>query len=531
MDVKQEAGNAQARYNALKDERTHFVERGHSCARLTIPSLFQKDVVAARNMKIADPAQSLGARGVNTLSSKLILSLFPLHTAFFKMSLNELDVAAAENDSDQAREAVRQIKKGLAAYERHAMRDIEASGDITVMHEAVKHLIVVGNVGVYVGDKGSTRMYSLNNYVVARTPSGDVMEAIVEEETLYSSLPNDFVEQLRAEEVTRKLAGEKPLGTVGGTGTVSIYTHIRMSDGNVTWHQEVNGKLVPGTESSVPEKANPWLFLRLIRVDGEDYGRSYVESYLGDLESLEVLTRAVTDAAKAATKVIWFVKPNGTTKAQVLAQAPNNSVKSGNAEDVTVLRMDKQADLAVAKELMQVTRQQLAYAFLINTEAMRDAERVTAEEIRFIAQELDDSLGGVYSLLTREFQLPYVRRRLHLFAKKTGAPKLPEGVVDPVIVTGFSALGRGHETDQMLRALDKVSMVLSNPSLGEWVDIAKIIERIFINEGLDVADIMIPEEVRKKIREDQTAKEMAMKLGPEAMRQGAALGQQPQPNQ
>ena len=50
----------------------------------------------------------------------------------------------------------------------------------------------------------------------------------------------------------------------------------------------------------------------------------------------------------------------------------------------------------------------MSYAFLLNTAIQRDAERVTAQEIRYMAQQLETAMGGIYSLLSQEFQLPLV---------------------------------------------------------------------------------------------------------------------------
>ena len=52
----------------------------------------------------------------------------------------------------------------------------------------------------------------------------------------------------------------------------------------------------------------------------------------------------------------------------------------------------------------------------------RDAERVTAAEVNLMAQELENSLGGIYSILTQEFQLPYLRRRMHLLVRQGKVP-------------------------------------------------------------------------------------------------------------
>ena len=52
-------------------------------------------------------------------------------------------------------------------------------------------------------------------------------------------------------------------------------------------------------------------------------------------------------------------------------------------------------------------------------EVQRQAERVTATEVSLVANELQDALGGVYGILTTEFQLPYLTSKLAIKAKET----------------------------------------------------------------------------------------------------------------
>ena len=49
--------------------------------------------------------------------------------------------------------------------------------------------------------------------------------------------------------------------------------------------QEVKGKVVAQTSYDLDK--SPFIALRFNRIDGMNYGRSHVESYLGDLRSLE----------------------------------------------------------------------------------------------------------------------------------------------------------------------------------------------------------------------------------------------------
>lgn len=501
---------AESRYTQLTSDRAHFVERGDRCAKLTIPTLFQRDVTTTVNLKIKDPEQTVGANGVNTLAAKMILSLMPMNTPFFKLNLDEIN-------PDLEDELTKEVMAGLGVIERQTLRDIENSGDITVVFEALKHLIVVGNVLTFVGEKG-TRMYDLNKYVVLRSPEGEWREIVICEEVSPTSLDKEMLEKLSAE-------GKVPSGD-SAEKHLKMYTHVIRKDGRVIWHQEVCGHVIEDSKSDVPEEGNPWIPLRFLRVDGESYGRSYVEMFLGDLNSLEVLTKAVNEGSAAAAKVIFLVKPNGTTNPKVIAQAPNLSVRTGDANDVSVLRLDKQADMAVAKEMIVTIERRLAYAFMMNAQVMRDAERVTAEEVRFVAQELDNSLGGIYSLLSKEFQLPYVKRRLFLLRKRKNIPKLPKEV-SPAIVTGFAALGRGHDGEKLMRFLEKCEKAAQvAQALGGKINIDELILRFAIADGIDTDGLLIPADVQNQNQQMQMGMGMIEKLGPEVLKQAGPLIQQ-----
>ena len=40
------------------------------------------------------PWQSVGAKGVNVLASKLMLALFPINTSFFKLQVNDAELSS-----------------------------------------------------------------------------------------------------------------------------------------------------------------------------------------------------------------------------------------------------------------------------------------------------------------------------------------------------------------------------------------------------------------------------------------------------
>jgi hypothetical protein len=225
--------------------------------------------------------------------------------------------------------------------------------------------------------------------------------------------------------------------------SLDLYTYICRKDKNWEVYQEVKGMTIPKSGGTYPLDKNPFIPLRFTRIDGEDYGRGYVEEYIGDLRSLEALTRAIVEGAAASSKVLFLVRPNGTTKQSTLARAPNGAIVQGDAADVTTLQVQKYNDFRVAQETGARITERLSYAFLLNSAVQRNAERVTAEEVRYMAQELETALGGVYSILSQEFQVPLVKLLLAKLEANGKMPKMPKDSIKPQIVTGLEALGRG----------------------------------------------------------------------------------------
>ena len=91
--------------------------------------------------------------------------------------------------------------------------------------------------------------------------------------------------------------------------------------------------------------------------------------------------------------------------------------------DVSVLQVNKFNDLRVALEAARTIEERLSLAFLLHSAVQRNAERVTAEEIRFMAAELEDALGGLYTVLSQELQLPLVKSRITRLTKSKKLPK------------------------------------------------------------------------------------------------------------
>ena len=86
--------------------------------------------------------------------------------------------------------------------------------------------------------------------------------------------------------------------------------------------------------------------------------------------------------------------------------------------------MGKTADFATAANLITQLERRINEAFLVLS--VRQSERTTAEEVRLTQLELERSLGGLFSLLTVEFLVPYLNRKLLVLQHSGQLPKIQE---------------------------------------------------------------------------------------------------------
>ena len=80
---------ARVRYSQLTSHRSAFLDVAIDCAKLTIPTLLLTEETATPYSRFSTPWQSVGAKGVVTLASKLMLGLLRPSTTFFKLQLDD----------------------------------------------------------------------------------------------------------------------------------------------------------------------------------------------------------------------------------------------------------------------------------------------------------------------------------------------------------------------------------------------------------------------------------------------------------
>lgn len=478
-------------WTKLDGNRGSSLMTARECSALTLPHLLppegHKD-----NASLPTPYQSLGARGVNNLTSKMLMALFPTNTPFFRFSINPALIE--EIDQNDMKEA---IDEAMRKRENKLLRRVETSNLRSTLGNALKHLIVAGNGLIHLPKKGKSRLYNLTQYVVVRDALGNVTKVIIKE----SAHPNTLPENVQA-------VCEIPKEDKDPVDQVEIYTCMKLNDkGGYEWHQEINDIEAPGSKGSVPKgETPPYVPLRWQAISGSDYGVGLVEEYLGDLRSLEGLTASVVDFAAVAAKIILLLHPNATTQLKDLKDATSGDVVVGDIKDLDVFQLDKYADFKVAKEVIDDLSLRLSHVFLLQSGTVRDAERVTAAEISAMAQELEDVLGGVYTVMSQELQLPLVKRLISAENFKK-LPKIDgEDSIDPVIVTGFEALGRGHELNKLRAYMQDLVGTVGEEVAASLIDPQKAAKQLGLGHNIDITDIL---KSKDQIESDNAANQQA----------------------
>lgn len=454
-------------WSTLGQAHSGPLERGRRCSTLTIPSVLPPDGVNDSTV-LEPPYQSLGARGCNNLTSKMLLTMFPPGSSPFRYTISRdaLEVAAEGEAAE--------VQKALAQRESDIMDHVESSPQRPILYEYFLHLIVAGNALLFYPDMDNMRMYRLDQYRVRRNGTGHPLDCVVLEKVHPTTL----------EEEVRLACEVKDTETAD----VEVYTKIEWRKGKCEYWQEINNIEVPGSRGKAPAAASPWIPGRWKAVPGNHYGRGHVEEVLGDLISYEGLCKAIVQFAAVAAKIVFLKHPSASTRMEDINNAESGDTVQGDARDIDVLQLEKYADFQVAQRVGESLEQRLSQSFLLRSGATRDAERVTAEEIRAVAQELEDVHGGVYTVQSVDLQRPWVNRTILILEKARKIPVMPKGMVTPVIVTGFQALGRNHSLNKLRGAVADLSNLFGPEVTAQLLKSPVVAKRLFTGWGVENVD-------------------------------------------
>jgi len=468
-------------FSELDGKRQGVLERARECARLTIPSVLPP-VGYTEEMALPTPYQSVGSRGVNQLVAKLLMVIMPPNIPFFKLYVPPTLAKAAGIDTTKMNELLKAIEDAVMDY----------LDDLNVRHyisAVLRDAAVTGNGLLYFGKKG-LKVFRLDNYVVARDASGNLIKLITREKVAWQGLPKDIQKSILNKKELRIDDPEEHFKE-----GVTLWTMAELKDGKWVVTQEVEDVVI--NQVKIPPEKFPYIVVRWSHVPGENYGRGIVEQYLGDLKSLEALSEALVSGAIQASRVIWLVSPTSVLTPKDIQDAWNGDVLVGNAADVQAVQLQKYADFQWVMNKAAEIEQRLAQVFFLVPSAIRDAERVTAEEIRLLSQELETALGGVYTLLTTELQRPLLQLTLNKLISENKIPDIEKykDFIKIGIITGFAGLGRAEDFNRLIQFLQAAAVV---PNAASYLKTDEVLQQMATSLGIDPTLIMSEQELIQK---------------------------------
>ena len=494
-------GVIQGEYEKLTSTRDPYLRRARDVSKLTLPYLVPEEGDQS-SAALKTPYQSIGARGINNLANKLLIALLPPNQPFFRLLPDPSQVRMAKEEDP---ELVSKVEKALGEIERNAMREVESGNLRATVYETLRHLEVAGNALLYLEGSSKARMYPLSQYVVVRDFMGNLLKVLIKETLSHESLPERVRNIVPTQESPDK--------------NLDLYTRIALEGERWTFRQELLGIDVTADSNAGWKKDEcPYLALRWNKIDGEDYGRGIGEDLMGDLLTAEGLSQALVEAAALLAQVKFGVHPNGTTRAEDITQCENGGVFSGIEDEVFVLSADKYGDLNVTMQTLAKIEETLSRAFLLSS-VVRDADRVTAEEIRFLAQELEAGLGGVYSTQSQDLQLPLVRTILATMVKDGKIKNLPKDSVKPVIVTGMDAIGRGNDLSKLDTYVAGIAQILGPEFVPQYLNVSEYLRRRGTALALDTDGLVKTEDQVAQQEQQKQQQALAERAAPQVVQQ------------
>lgn len=479
---------ADAVWSELENKRRTLMSRLEKYAGWTLPRLLTPDGFNPLTEDLRHDWQSVGAQSVNHVVNKMVLSLFAPSRPFMRLEADP--TWKAEQIAQGLEESM--IDDALATAEQRAVKELDRRGDVRAkLYVTLSNMVALGNALVYLPPKKdeAVRCFSIRTYCVRRTGAGQVKTLVTKESFLFDELEPAVQDALLAMKKHYKHDTK-----------VDYYRLIvRNRNGGYDMTQWVDSNQLPKEyNGSWKEEDMPYRVLVWNLKDGSDYGTGLVEDYAGDFAALSALSEAQIKGAILASEFRWLVNPSGMTKPEDLEESENGAAIPGLKDDISLVTTSKGNDIAQVQAVASDYVQRIGRGFLLGSTVTRQAERVTAEEIRMQAQELETSFGGTYSRVAVDMQLPIARWLL-----KSIDLSLKNTKLQLAIITGLDALSRSGDLDNLRAAIQDLSGLQALGEVAQQLNINALVSTIFAGHGLSASKYV---KAPQKVQEEQEAR-------------------------
>ena len=485
VPVETKKGKIGERYEKEHVERKSLLDSARRCAELTKPWVLPNEAQGPDD-ELPENFQSVGSRGVTNIVGKSLTALFSphwfQHTLAAEIKYDRLVPDEVKQDIASELYMRDLVMQGvlMSAHNRSKEGDNRAptSTFLTRKRAALDQLFVTGDVLEHLTNDYRLVVFRRDQYVTKRDSEALVCYHTIKERKDPMGLAEDMQAkaQLSPETMTAESAAER---------MTDMYTHVEWNPKSQVWviQQELNGEVINEFEETV----TPYFASTFELSPGENYGRGLVELNKGDLRSLDELELRRLDLLGVAAKQLWVTDYNSRVRERDLMKPSGSFIKGrgegGRVQDVALLGTAQISEFQILTQGISDKSKALGEAFLTESDVQPRGDRVTAFQVQRIALELDSALGGVYTSISDEQQLPLLARVTFQMEKERLIASMGEDIRIEAL-TGFAALTRERE------ATSAMTLVQVLAQLGPQA-IQRINEDVLINlitRGLGISE-------------------------------------------
>lgn len=500
-------GKIGTQWTAMQKDKGDLEHRCETYARWTLDAICPEDGV--EHTEYVSSYVLIGPRLVNTLSNKVVESMFPHSRAFFAVGLDaETEAKLLKEAGEEALAgAMQDIRKESRSIEKRGMAMLDVVAYRPVAVQAAQHIIITGNACVRRLEDQTRVVYGIKDFCVRRKINGDPIEAILRDSVLVSELPKELQELVR---VKVKAKSTSPT-TTDDVNCELLTKFIEVTVGqNKVWRefQEVEGVPVNSGRHlrQYSQVDFPLIFPVWSLSRGEHYARGLVEEHSKVFHNLDRTTESLFDMFEIAADIKFLVRPDSIIDIATLNEGKRGSYHQGNKDDISVPELDKRSDLQIMLQSAERMERELAAAFLLTAAGIRDAERVTAYEVREIALELETAYGGLYSKLALAWQRKEAEWVVSQLKVQTiGKDKL----FKVTITTGMESLSKEGELQNFREALSDLQLFHQVPDdMRRGINPIKVAQFLFGQRNVKFEEFMFTaEEMQQQQQAEQQAQQ------------------------
>lgn len=493
---------AKALYAKYRDDSV--VNRLEQYAYWTLPYLMadSREISSTGRVIVERDFQEAGALLVNSLSAKLARLLFPMQYPFFRAIATDKLMKYAERRGISEGD----LEERFATLEMKAKSRLFVNAGYASIILLLKYLIITGNALVHRDSyNGKTIVWGPNRFASKRDGTGELLDVVLQEFTTVEALPPDLQDALRRANKAKYSRPEQ---------AVEKYTRICRGYKNQVegFYVTVEVDTIPvGDAGWYPKNLCPWMCPTWTLIPGEHMGRSLVEDYAGGFAKLSSLSEAAALYGIEMTRVLHLVGAGSNADIDDLTNAESGQYVRG---DHSLVKAYEAGDADKAKQVQAQIEEvfmRLSRAFMYTAQA-RQAERVTAYELKREAEEAEASLGGAISTLSGSLQIP-LAYLLISEVSESAMTGVMLGELSPDIIAGIDALGRSADVQNLIMASQEIGAILPVYQLDKRVNPQRVVDIVLSGRSIKKSDLFYtPEEQRKNADAEQAAQDAQANL-------------------